>query len=131
MTVRPATPATRIRLVTLVVSRSTSRRITSRSSVSRPKVSCAPIDLSGSPPNTVALRAGIVRRPGVSGRRHLFRQDDPIDSAAHERVALAGRRFKPRAVDYGDFATTVANVALFLQLLQNLRDTRTTHPEHD
>ena len=48
VTVRPATPATRIRLVTLVVSRSSSRRITSRSSVSRPKVSWAPIDLSGS-----------------------------------------------------------------------------------
>ena len=65
-TVRPATPATRIRLATLAVSRSSSRRITSRSSMSRPKVSWAPIDLSGSPPIPNTLT-----RPGVTSRRSL------------------------------------------------------------
>ena len=42
-------PTTRMRVVTRSVSRSSSRTIASRSSVSWPKVSLAPMDLSGSP----------------------------------------------------------------------------------
>ena len=66
VTVRPATPATRIRPVTLVERRSSSRETTSRSSVSRPKVSSAPIDLSGAPsplPKKPAL--GVITRRSV------------------------------------------------------------------
>ena len=76
-----------------------------------------------------SLRAGIVRRPGVSGRRHLFRQDDPIDSAAHERVALAGRRFEPRPIDLDRTPPVGPDRARRAELANDMRHRRSPNAE--
>jgi len=84
VTVRPATPAVRIRPATFAESRSTSRTITSRSSVSRPKVSSAPMVLSGSS----GPRRGVMVRwssPQASACRW-----DPSDGPRARRRVVTG-----------------------------------------
>ena len=72
---------------------------------------------------------GIVHRPRVSGRLHLFRQDDLIDPAAHELVALACRRFEPRPVNLDRTPSIGSDRARSAKLGNDMRHRRPPHAE--
>ena len=76
-----------------------------------------------------SLSVGIVHRPRVSRRLHLFSQDDPIDSAAHELVALAGRRFEPRPINLDRAPPVESDRARRAELANDMRHRRSPNAE--
>src|SRR5438552_15819036 len=82
----------------------------------------------GAPPHLI--RAGKQGSLGLKRwRLYLLRQDDTIDSTAHELVALARRRLEPRPVDLDQAPPIGPDSTRCAQLAYDMRHSRAAHAE--